>query len=135
MPTENDPFTATSDGARPKLLAELNANGPMHRRILPTGVPARVVTGYAEARAAFTDPRLIRGGHTHSPFAAELPGQAAALHQHMVSQDPPNHTRLRKLVSTAFTRRRIDSLAPRIEQICQERLDSLAGWRRPVRPT
>jgi cytochrome P450 len=45
----------------------------------------------------------------------------------MVSQDPPDHTRLRRLVSMACTVRRIDSLAPRSEQICRERLDSLAG--------
>ncbi|MGW4489389.1 cytochrome P450 family protein [Amycolatopsis sp. NPDC004368] len=127
MTMENDPFTARVDGARPALLAELTAAGPVHHRMLPTGVPAWVVTGYAEARAALTDPRLIKGGPEHSPFAKELPDQAAALHQHMLSQDPPVHTRLRKLVSRAFTRHRIESLAPRIEQICRERLDSLTA--------
>jgi cytochrome P450 len=41
--------------------------------------------------------------------------------------DPPDHTRLRKLVSKAFTPRAIDRLRPRIEQVAGELLDEMAG--------
>ena len=44
----------------------------------------------------------------------------------MLHRDPPEHTRLRKLVSAAFTQRRISALAPRIEQITDELLDKMA---------
>jgi cytochrome P450 len=44
----------------------------------------------------------------------------------MLLQDPPNHTRLRKLVSKAFTPRAIDAWRPRIEAITQELLDRVA---------
>jgi cytochrome P450 len=44
----------------------------------------------------------------------------------MLSQDPPNHTRLRKLVSKAFTPRAAERLRPRIEAITNECLDAVA---------
>jgi cytochrome P450 len=46
--------------------------------------------------------------------------------QHMLNVDPPDHTRLRRLVSAAFTVRRIEALRPRIEQITDELLDAMA---------
>jgi cytochrome P450 len=44
----------------------------------------------------------------------------------MLLQDPPNHTRLRKLVSKAFTPRAIESWRPRIQSITNELLDRVA---------
>ena len=41
--------------------------------------------------------------------------------------DPPDHTRLRKLVSSVFTPRRVADLAPMIERIVDEHLDVVAG--------
>ncbi len=45
----------------------------------------------------------------------------------MIMMDPPEHTRLRKLVSRAFTPRRIQALETRITEICSELLDPLVG--------
>jgi cytochrome P450 len=45
----------------------------------------------------------------------------------MVSSDPPEHTRLRKLVNKAFTPRIIRSLGPRIREIAQDLLNRVAG--------
>jgi hypothetical protein len=45
----------------------------------------------------------------------------------MLLQDPPNHTRLRKLVSKAFTPRAIESWRPRIETITHSLLDRVAN--------
>lgn len=45
----------------------------------------------------------------------------------MIMMDPPEHTRLRKLVNRAFTPRRVAALEPRIRQICAEYLDPLVG--------
>ena len=47
--------------------------------------------------------------------------------QTMLRSDPPDHTRLRSLVSKAFTPRTVEALRPRIEGIVQERLDALNG--------
>lgn len=44
----------------------------------------------------------------------------------ILDQDPPNHTRLRRLVSKAFTPRAIQALEPRIETLVGEALDRIA---------
>jgi cytochrome P450 len=122
-----DPFAAVPDGARHSALAELANTGPLHRLVLPTTVSAWVITNYAEARAALTDPRLVKGGPRNSPFADQLdPETFAGLNHHMLIADPPTHTRLRKLVSTAFTRRQVERLAPSIETLCATLLDDVA---------
>ena len=45
----------------------------------------------------------------------------------MIMMDPPEHTRLRKLVSRTFTPKRIGHLEERVRQICGELLDPLVG--------
>lgn len=47
--------------------------------------------------------------------------------QTMLTSDPPDHTRLRKLVSKAFTPRAVENLKPRIHEIANELLDGVAG--------
>jgi cytochrome P450 len=44
----------------------------------------------------------------------------------MLNRDPPDHTRLRRLVSKAFTPRMVEALTPRIQQLVDERLDMIA---------
>src|SRR5437660_12411956 len=43
----------------------------------------------------------------------------------ILSLDPPDHTRLRRLVSKAFTPKRVESLRPRVEQLVDEALDAV----------
>jgi cytochrome P450 len=47
----------------------------------------------------------------------------------MLGSDPPDHTRLRGLVSQAFTPRMVELLEPRIRDITRELLDAIAGQR------
>jgi cytochrome P450 len=127
MTTLHDPFAAIPNGARHAALAEMARTGPLHHLVLPTRVPAWVITGYAEARAALTDPRLIKGGPTNAPYVVQMePETTAGINSHMLTADPPTHTRLRKLVSVAFTRRQVDRLRPGIEAICDSLLDDVA---------
>jgi len=48
----------------------------------------------------------------------------------MLDRDPPDHTRLRKLVSKAFTPRAVEALRPRITSLVDGMLDAMAGQRR-----
>jgi cytochrome P450 len=43
----------------------------------------------------------------------------------MISLDPPEHSRLRRLVAKAFTMRRIDQLRPRVQQIADGLVDTM----------
>jgi cytochrome P450 len=48
----------------------------------------------------------------------------------MIMMDPPQHTRLRKLVSRAFTPMRVAQLEPQVRQVCADLLDPLADQKR-----
>ncbi|WP_410568907.1 cytochrome P450 family protein [Amycolatopsis sp. cmx-4-61] len=116
----------------------LRGGGPVRRvRLPPRGLPCYLVTGFAEARALLADPRLRKNSQgIRAVFEAKLPPEALQnglgqdLSWHMLNSDPPDHTRLRKLVNKAFTARTVARLRPRVEQITAELLDALAGQER-----
>ncbi|KUN21843.1 cytochrome [Streptomyces antibioticus] len=104
--------------------ASLRARGPVHRVRLP--VPDAhhetwLIVGYEEARAALTDPRLSKDGRKIGVtfLDEELIGK------YLLVADPPQHTRLRSLVSRAFTTRRVEELRPRIQRITDDLLDAM----------
>ncbi|GIF06712.1 cytochrome P450 family protein [Actinoplanes siamensis] len=120
--------------------ADWRSCGPVRRAKLPSGTHAWVITRYEDARRALTDPRLSKtstpmsgqseGGSRTAGAAPISPAASAAISRHMLAYDPPDHTRLRRLVSAAFTARRIEALRPRIEQIAAELLDAVRGQER-----
>ncbi|MFF4364902.1 cytochrome P450 [Streptomyces sp. NPDC001594] len=100
--------------------------GPV--RLLPAGSagrPAYLVTGYAEAREALGDPRLSKD--TGAFFAGKESRRRLhpAVARSMLATDPPGHTRLRKLVTGAFTTGAVRELRPFIARITDE---LLARW-------
>lgn len=109
------------------------AQGPVLRVRYPGGVPQWLIIGYAEARAALADPRLHKDITEMAAMSRRkdpdvvLDPQSIALAAHMLNSDPPDHTRLRKMVNKAFTTRRVAALRPRIEQITGALLDEMAG--------
>jgi cytochrome P450 len=109
----------------PPDFARLREQGPLVRVRLPSHDLAWLVTGYAANRAAFADPRLSRAAATEpgAPRLQPVPPDPSSL----LAMDPPGHTRLRKLVSRAFTTRRIQDLAPRITAFTDETLGALAA--------
>jgi cytochrome P450 len=123
----SNPFTSTGGTDRHDIFDALVAEGPVHRFAPPGGSEAWLVTGYAAARVALTDPRLVKGGPGGGPYAGQLPvGIAAAMDHHLLALDPPDHTRLRRLVSAAFTRHRSELLAPRVQEITDGLVAGLA---------
>ncbi|GIF22574.1 cytochrome P450 [Paractinoplanes tereljensis] len=92
---------------------------------------ALVVTRHADCAAVTRDPKL---GHmpAHMLAFAGLPDwdDHPALHQlftSMLALNPPDHTRLRRLVSSAFTARRVQALRPAIERMVDDLLAELSG--------
>ncbi|MEU9115467.1 cytochrome P450 [Streptomyces sp. NPDC048483] len=102
--------------------AKLRAERPVHRAQLPEGQEAWLVVGHEAARAALSDPRLVKNWRT-----AGLVNSAddSPLFTNMLDSDPPHHTRLRKLVAREFTSRRVEALRPRVQQITDELLDTM----------
>ncbi|MBB4685136.1 cytochrome P450 [Amycolatopsis jiangsuensis] len=92
-----------------------------------------LVTGYEDARALLTDSRVSKSNQGARELLAakigeeNLSGLGTLLGDHMLNSDPPDHTRLRKLVNRAFTARTVARLRPRIEEITRELLDGMAG--------
>ena len=95
------------------VFAEVSQLGAVHAVTLADGHGAWLVVRYEEARAALNEPRLSKDMHaalsTGSGVVAEgLPGPAFA--RHVLTVDPPDHTRLRRLLSAAFSTRRVEAL-------------------------
>ena len=103
--------------------AELRDAAPVREVQRPEGA-VWLVSRYADVRAALADPRLSKDWrYTLAPEArADAPAANIPM---MLLLDPPEHTRLRKLVSRSFTVRRMEELRPRVEQIAGELLDAL----------
>src|SRR5215469_1624824 len=106
--------------------ARLRAQHPVARVIMPGGTPAWLVTGYAQARGALSDPRLLKLPKDWRPPPDSV---LASLDLHMLNLDPPDHERLRKLVNKAFTARRVEELRPRITTITAGLLDDMSTRR------
>ncbi|GAB7044752.1 MULTISPECIES: cytochrome P450 family protein [Catenuloplanes] len=103
--------------------AAWRAEGPVRRVQLPSGEEVWMVTGYHVARAALTDGRLSKAPRDQDSYS----DAGNAINRHMLSADPPDHTRLRRLVAAAFTTRRVEELRPRIEGIADALLDEMRG--------
>ncbi|TDE36168.1 cytochrome P450 [Nonomuraea mesophila] len=107
---------------RDAFLAGLAGQGPVCRGTYIDGSPVWLVTGYPESVAVLTDPRfssdVTRQSTIDLAAVAGLPGDVAPyLLRTLGANDPPDHTRLRRLVSREFTARRVESLRPRIQEI------------------
>jgi cytochrome P450 len=101
---------------------QLRAEDPVHHS--PLGF--WVLTRYDDVIAALRDPRLAK--EAIAAFVAARFGTAIpALGISMLDRDPPDHTRLRSLVSKAFTPRMVERLRPRIAQIVDGLLDRVHG--------
>jgi cytochrome P450 len=88
------------------------------------GGRAWLVTRYEDVRSALADPRLAKDLRKLYPDWTPGPMQAM-FNLHMLNLDPPDHTRLRRLVQKAFTPGRVAALRPRVRQIAMELLDAV----------
>jgi cytochrome P450 len=111
--------------------ATFRRTNPIFRAPIPghTGPGAFLLTRYAEIQLVLRDPRFSvdrRRAALVEQFADRIPpgllGDEGGLRS-MLIMDPPDHTRVRGLVSKAFTPRRVAGLRGRIEEIVDELLE------------
>ncbi|MFI6599758.1 cytochrome P450 [Nonomuraea sp. NPDC050536] len=131
MPAETLPFEfffSPEFSTDPYALYEdLRAKGPVHAIDFPPGASSYVIVDYEHGRAALNDPRLSKSLASGPDWFRDMMlKNDAVLADNMLMTDPPDHTRLRKVISKAFTPRRVEELRPRVEQITAELVDGLA---------
>jgi cytochrome P450 len=127
-----------------KAYAAMREKGPVAGVTLPTGGPIWFVTRYAEAMALLKDDeRFVNdpsNALTEEEYAllfqqatehlTDEQQQMAAqtdeiLRRHLLGVDPPDHSRLRRLVAIPFTPKYIEGLRPRVQAIADTLLDAV----------
>ncbi|WP_433918438.1 cytochrome P450 [Streptomyces canus] len=105
----------------------LRDTAPVHRIAGPDGTPAWIVTRYDDVRAALADPRLSLDKRHATAGTYKGFSLPPALDANLLNMDPPDHTRIRRLVGRAFTPRRIEQLRGPIRRTADGLLDALGS--------
>lgn len=119
------PFERRTAMAMPEEYLQLRAEQPIVRVKLMTGQEAWLVTRFDDVKFVLSDSRFSPR-QPAGPLGPEAPGSSSLF------QDPPGHTRLRGLVSRAFTPRRVEALRPFVRQLCHNLTDDLVAKGKPA---
>ncbi len=112
--------------------AQLRAQEPLSR-VSWRGMAMWLATTYDDTVAILKDPRFTLEQQKIAPLQGEQRSMGGSVpryvplagRRYLLNTDPPDHTRLRSLVSKAFTPRMVELLRPRIQQITDELLDAV----------
>ncbi len=123
----------------PREITALRRARPVSPLVFPDGHEGWLVTGYEEVRQMMADTRFssrLDLDVVHVPY--ETPGMPVAtepspqLPGMFIAMDPPDHGRLRKRLTGAFTVKRMKQLEEHIAEIVEQQLDHLARLAPPV---
>jgi cytochrome P450 len=113
------------------IYAALRESSPVAGVAIPSGDQVWLVTRHDDIKAALKDAALSLDGGSldalvrrRTPMSKRRPF-LEGLDQHMLNSDPPGHTRLRRIISRAFTTNHVENLRPRVEAIVSDLLDRL----------
>ncbi|WP_257348181.1 cytochrome P450 family protein [Pseudalkalibacillus decolorationis] len=125
-----DLFTSEFKDNAHSLYEKLRKEDPVHRMVSPEGQVMWLITRYQDASEVLKDQRFIKDarklmGGEENPISP--PPELDNGLEMMLFADPPDHTRLRKLVQKAFTPKMINQLQGRVQQIADELLDEVQG--------
>lgn len=105
----------------------LRSRTPVHRTRAPQGFDIWLLTRYADAKQALNDGRLSRDLRHVAPEVLAVTGEPDdPSNRNLLTADPPDHTRLRRLVHKAFTTGRVKTLVPRTQALVDGLLDEMA---------
>ncbi len=110
-------------------LARIRANGPVSVLESDEGLPMWVIARYRDVRAALADPRFGQDVRRAQALANDrVEGVTLGSEMvHMLNSDPPDHTRMRRLIHGAFTPRRVATMRPMVERITDDLIAGLDG--------
>lgn len=124
------PFSRSTGTEIDPEYARLRAEEPLARVRMPHGGEAWLVTCYGDVRTVLSDSRFSRA----ATLGRDVPRLVPLIQQvpSILTLDPPEHTRLRRLVAGAFTARRIQELNPKVEGHTAELIDALISQGPPA---
>jgi len=117
------PFSETDGLTLDPTYERLRRDEPVSRVTYPYGGEGWLVTSYEETKFVLGDPRFSRARTVDRDVPRMQPLIAPG--GSILTHDGADHARMRRLVSKAFTVRRIEELRPRAQQITDELLDRL----------
>ncbi len=127
--TTFDPWDPSVRANPHPLYHRLRAEAPVYRALGPgLGEGVWLLTKYDDCEAALRDRRIGKEIEKHVPGAGavDVPQTGfEVLNRNLLFVDPPDHTRLRRLVSTAFTARTVAALEPRIAEIASDLIQQM----------
>ncbi|MEV0679650.1 cytochrome P450 [Actinosynnema sp. NPDC050436] len=85
------------------------------------------IYGHEEAATALADPKTFSSAHVNDLFPIDVPADANA--GNLLDLDPPDHRKLRNLVTKGFSAKVVADLEPRIARLTHELLDAVEGDR------
>ncbi|SFS90513.1 cytochrome P450 family protein [Marininema halotolerans] len=105
----------------------LRDQGAIHPIQTPWDEPAWFIVQYDAVQIALKDQKFLMSPQTVAPEhdANHLPEELDYFSHHLLTTDPPEHSRLRTLVHKAFTPRMIARLQTTVETICDQLLDEV----------
>ncbi|WP_328634611.1 cytochrome P450 [Streptomyces sp. NBC_00356] len=92
------------------------------------------VTGHAEQKALLSDPRLSVE-FTRPGFPSPVDpthAHAGSTDLSFVGMDDPEHARLRRMVSGAFTIKRVEAMRPRVQKMTDDFIDTMLAGPKPA---
>ncbi|MFE6868823.1 cytochrome P450 [Kitasatospora sp. NPDC057692] len=105
--------------------AHLREAHPVMWARTPEGVSVWLVTRYDDIRAVLSNP-LFSASKQNSSDARGGAGLPPALDANLLNMDPPDHTRIRRLVSGAFTASRIEGMREKAHTVAHGLVDGFA---------
>jgi cytochrome P450 len=116
----------------PARYAELQASTPVPQVSCPAGIDAWLVTRYEDIRAVLTDSRLSSRGASSMHMTPSSDLSSPAMAGAIIQLDGAEHSRLRRLLISEFTVRRIEALRPYIQRITDEHIDAMLAGPQPA---
>ncbi|MGM1057797.1 cytochrome P450 [Saccharothrix sp. Mg75] len=130
METRSYPFAEPDDLTLNPAYLELQRDEPVARVRLPFGGDAWLATRYDDVKTVLADPRFSRAAALNADVPRTLPN--IQTDSNILTMDPPDHTRLRRLVARAFTARRTEQLRERAQEVVDGLLDDVEAQGPPV---
>lgn len=121
--TDSYPFGAAEKLQLHPRYAELRQDEPLLRVRMPFGGEAWLATRHEDTKTVLGDPRFSRAATVGKDVPRTVPVISAG--STLLDKDPPEHSRLRRIATKAFTVRRIEELRPRTQAVVDELLDRM----------